>query len=245
LNRVAIITDIHANLPALHASLEAVDAIGVDAVYCSGDLVGYGPHPSEVCAVIEQREIPTIYGDYDYAIVRDLTDWGCAYVTQHDLELGRRSVAWTLAHTDQPHSDLMRALAFDLRFELGEQRVGLEHGLPLKVSEYLFQDKPAHTLERIAAGADCDVLVLGHPHKPWIHTYSGVMFVNGGSVGKPKDGDPRAAFGVLEREDAVQASIKRVPHDAHAVAREGATAGLPGEYAQTLVAAAERKARKR
>ncbi len=239
MNRVAVITDIHGNLPALEASLEAIDAIGVEQIYCGGDLVGYGPHPSEVCAVIEGREIPTIYGNYDHAIGRELKDCGCAYVTQHDRELGQRSVAWTLAHTDQQHKDFMRGLPFDLRFELGEQQVRLVHGSPRKVNEYLFEDKPAHTVERIAAGADCDVLVFGHTHKPWIHSYGGVLFVNCGSVGKPKDGDPRAGFAVLELDHAgrVQATIERVPYDAEAVAREVAAAGLPGEYAEKLVAA--------
>ena len=117
LNRIAVITDIHGNLPALEASLEAIDAIGVDAIYCGGDLVGYGPHPNEVCALIQEREIPTIYGNYDYAIARDLDDCGCAYVTQHDRELGQQSVAWTLAHTDQCAKDFMRGLPFDLRFD--------------------------------------------------------------------------------------------------------------------------------
>jgi predicted phosphodiesterase len=109
-NRVAVITDIHGNLPALEASLEAIDALGVDTVYCGGDLVGYGPHPNEVCGLIEERAIPTIYGNYDYAIGRDLEDCGCAYVTQHDRELGQRSVDWTLAHTDQRSKDFMRGL---------------------------------------------------------------------------------------------------------------------------------------
>ena len=72
----------------------------MDAIYCGGDLVGYGPHPNEVCALIEERGIPTIYGNYDYAIARDLDDCGCAYMTPHDRELGQRSVDWTLAHTD-------------------------------------------------------------------------------------------------------------------------------------------------
>jgi putative phosphoesterase len=240
LNRVAVITDIHGNLPALDASLEVIDAIGVDALYCGGDPVGYGPHPNEVCALIAEREIPTIYSNYDYAIGRDLDDCGCAYVTQHDRELGQQSVAWTLAHTAQPHKDFMRALPFDLRFELGGQRVRLVHGSPPKVNEYLFEDKPARTFEPIAAGADCDALVFGHTHKPWVHTYSEVMFVNCGSVGTPKDGDPRAGFAVLELGGAgrVQASIERVPYDAEAVAREVAAAGLPGEYAEKLVAAA-------
>jgi putative phosphoesterase len=239
LARVAVVTDIHGNLPALEASLQAIDAIGVGQIYCGGDLVGYGPHPNAVCALIEEQRIPTIYGNYDYAIGRDLDDCGCAYVTQHDRELGQQSVAWTLAHTDQSHKDFMRALPFDLRFDLGEQRVRLVHGSPRKVNEYLFEDKPARTFERIAAGAECDVLVFGHTHKPWIHEYGGVLFVNCGSVGKPKDGDPRAAFAVLELDQSgrVQASIERVPYDAEAVAREVAAAGLPGEYAENLVAA--------
>jgi predicted phosphodiesterase len=114
------------------------------------------------------------------------------------------------------------------------------HGSPRKVNEYLFEDKPARTFERIAALSDCDVLVFGHTHKPWIHEYGGVLFVNCGSVGKPKDADPRAAFAVLELEDSRQmrASIERVPYDAEAVAREVEAAGLPGEYAVRLVAAA-------
>lgn len=227
--RVAVITDIHANLPALQASLEAIEGMGVEAIWCGGDLVGYGPHPNEVCRLIEERAIPTIYGNYDYAIGRDLEDCGCAYVTQHDRDL-QLSVDWTLAHTDQHCKDFMRERPFDLRFELGSQRVRLVHGSPRKVNEYLFEDKPARTFERIAALSDCDVLAFGHTHKPWIHEYGGVLFVNCGSVGKPKDGDPLAAFAILEADQTgtVEARIERVPYDAQAVAREVAAVGLPG-----------------
>jgi putative phosphoesterase len=240
LNRAAIITDIHGNLPALEETLDAVDQIGVDATYCGGDLVGYGPRPSEVCRLIEERQIPTIYGNYDYAIARELEDCGCAYVTAHDRELGQRSVAWTLAHTDQRSKDFMRSLPFDLRFELGGRKIHLVHGSPRKVNEYLFEDKPASLYERLAAAESDDVLVFGHTHRPWIHEYSGVLFVNCGSVGKPKDGDARGAFAILELDESgeVRASIERVPYDAEAVAREVEAAGLPGEYAQKLVAAA-------
>ena len=237
--RVAVITDIHANQPALDATLTAIEAIGVEAVYCGGDLVGYGPHPNEVCATIEQRAIPTIYGNYDYAIARDLDDCGCAYITPYDRELGQRSVEWTLANTGDEAKAFMRTLPFDLRFEMGDQRVRLVHGSPRKVNEYLFEDKPASLYERLAASADCDVLVFGHTHKPWIHEYGGVLFVNCGSVGKPKDGDPRAAFAVLELVGGrVVASIERTFYDAAGVAREVEAVGLPGEFAVKLVAAA-------
>jgi len=239
-DRVAVITDIHGNLPALQATLAHIGELGIESVYCGGDLVGYGPHPNEVCALIEERAIPTIYGNYDYAIARDEHDCGCAYVNRHDRELGQRSIEWTLSHTGRRAKDFMRDLPFDLRFALGDQRVRLVHGSPRKVNEYLFEEKPQRTFERIAALADCDVLVFGHTHKPWIHPYGGVQFVNCGSVGKPKDGDPRAAFALLEAgpPGGVSASIERVPYDAAAVAREVAAVGLPGEYAEKLVAAA-------
>lgn len=237
--RVAVITDIHGNLPALEAALSAVDELEPASVYCGGDLVGYGPWPNEICRLIEEREIPTIYGNYDYAIARDEEDCGCAYITPHDRELGQRSVDWTLAHTDQAAKDFMRGLPFDLRFELGGKRVRLVHGSPRKVNEYLFEDKPAHTFERIAAGADCDVLVFGHTHKPWIHEYGGVLFVNCGSVGKPKDGDPRGAFAVLEgAADAVSARIERFDYNAELASREVSAAGLPAEFAEKLLVAA-------
>jgi putative phosphoesterase len=237
--RKAVITDIHGNLPALAAALAAIDAIGVDDVYCGGDLVGYGPHPDAVCALVEDRGISTIYGNYDYAIGRDLTDCGCAYITPHDRALGQESVDWTLAHTSERSKAFMRRLPFDVRFAMGDQRIRLVHGSTRKVNEYLFEDKPASLYNRLAASADCDVLVFGHTHKPWIRTYAGVQFVNCGSVGKPKDGDPRAAFALLELVDGrVEASIERVPYDAEAVAREVESSGLPGELAAKLVAAA-------
>jgi putative phosphoesterase len=236
--RVAVFTDIHGDLPAREASLAATDAIGVDQSYCGGDLVGYGPNPNEVCALIEDRGIPTIYGNYDYAIGRDLEDCGCAYLTPHDRALGQQSVEWTLAHTNDRAKSFMRGLPFDLRFDMTGQRVRLAHGSPRKVNVYLFEDKPASLYKRLAASAECDVLVFGHTHTPWVREYGGVLFMNCGSVGKPKDGNPRGAFAILESVDGrVVASIERVPYDAEAVAREIEAVGLPSEFATKLVAA--------
>jgi putative phosphoesterase len=238
-DRVAVITDIHANLPALEAALARIEELGIERVYCGGDLVGYGPHPNEVCALIEQRAIPTIYGNYDYAIARDLDDCGCAYVTPHDREIGQRSVQWTLANTGPAAKAFMRELPFDLRFDVGGTPVHLVHGSPRKVNEYLFEDKPDSLYERLAAAEDAAVLVFGHTHKPWVRDHGGVRFVNCGSVGKPKDGDPRGAFAVLTATaEGVSAAIERVPYDARAVAGQVREAGLPGEFADKLLTAA-------
>jgi putative phosphoesterase len=236
---VAVITDIHANLPALEAALARIDALGIETIYCGGDLVGYGPHPNEVCALIERRGIPTIYGNYDHAIARDHHDCGCAYITPADRELGQGSVEWTLANTDQASKDFMRELPFDLRFTVGSSKVHLVHGSPRKVNEYLFEDKPTSLYERLAAAEVDEVLVFGHTHKPWVHPYGDVLFVNCGSVGKPKDGDPRGAFAILRADDTgLDVTIERVEYDAEAVAREVAASGLPTAFADKLLAAA-------
>jgi putative phosphoesterase len=234
-----VVTDIHANVTALRAALGRIDELEIESVFCGGDLVGYGPYPNEVCALVEERGFPTIYGNYDYAIGRDLEDCGCAYVDKHDRELGQLSVDWTLAHTSSESKRFLRRLPFDLRFELGGRRVRLVHGSPRKVNEYLFEDKPARTFERIARLADCDVLVFGHTHKPWVHEYDGVLFVNCGSVGKPKAGDVRGGFALLEAvNDEVRATIERVSYDAEAVSADMRRVGLPDELAAKLPLAA-------
>ena len=236
MDAVAVITDIHANLAALEAALQRIEDLGIERTFCGGDLVGYGPHPNEVCALIEARGIPTIYGNYDYAIGRDLTDCGCAYVDQRDRDLGQQSVDWTLAHTTPQAKAFMRDLPFDLRFVVGDADVHLVHGSPRKVNEYLFEDKPERLYQRLARAEDAGTLVFGHTHKPWIHEYGGVLFVNCGSVGKPKDADPRGGFAVLQPDGHhVRAHIERFPYDAVAVAREVSASGLPTEYADKLV----------
>ena len=119
---VAIVTDIHANLPALEAALARIEELAIEQIYCGGDLVGYGPHPNEVRALIADRQMATIYGNYDYAIGRDLEDCGCFYPTPRDRELGGESIASTLANTGSRAKDFMRGLHFDLRFDLGGAR---------------------------------------------------------------------------------------------------------------------------
>jgi putative phosphoesterase len=236
--QIAVITDPHANLPALEATLDRIAELGVETIYCGGDLVGYGPRPNEVCALLEERQIPTIYGNYDYAIARDLEDCGCAYRDAHEREIGQLSVEWTLANTRGQAKRFMHDLPFDLRFELGGRRIRVVHGSPRKVNEYLFYDRPPQTFERIARIADADVLVFGHTHQPWVEERSGMLFVNCGAVGKPKDGDPRASFAVLTaRDGGLEVAIERVPYDAKAVADEMLAVGLPADLADSLVAA--------
>ena len=136
----------------------------------------------------------------------------------------------------------MRELPFDLRFELGSREVHLVHGSPRKVNEYLFEDKPASLYERLASGRGSGrCSCSGTPTSRGSTPTAGVLFVNCGSVGKPKDGDPRA--GVRDprarrgRPDRARRSSAS-PTTPRRSRSEVAAAGLPGEYAEKLVAAA-------
>ena len=173
-------------------------------------------------------DIPTIYGNYDYAIARDLDDCGCAYVTPHDRELGQRSVEWTLEHTDRAANSSCRGCRSTCAFGSKLTRPP-RAGSPRKVNEYLFEDKPDSLYERLAAAEEDAVLAFGHTHKPWVREHGGVLFVNCGSVGKPKDGDLRAAFANLDplaTGDRIEASIERVPLRRRDGRARGS--GLPG-----------------
>jgi predicted phosphodiesterase len=105
------------------------------------------------------------------------------------------------------------------------------------MNEYLFEDRDPRSLARIARGADADVLVFGHTHKPWIREIAGVLMVNEGSAGKPKDGDPRAAWALftVAAGQPVAVDIRRVPYDVAGMAAAiRAADGLPDQFARDL-----------
>ena len=203
LNRIAVITDIHGNLPALEASLDAIDAIGVDAVYCGGDLVGYGPHPNEVCRLIEERGIPTIYGNYDYAIARELDDCGCAYVTPARPR-ARAAIGRVDARAHRPAIQGLHARAAvrpALRARLARRSTSCTARRGRSTSTCSRTSPPA-CMSGCAGLRKPGRLCSATPTSPGSTPTAGVLFVNCGSVGKPKDGDPRAGFAILELDEA-------------------------------------------
>jgi putative phosphoesterase len=235
--RIAIFSDLHGNLSAGQAVLEAIDRAAPDAVYCLGDMVGYGAFPNETAELICAREIPTIMGNYDDGVGFDRDDCGCAYKDAAEAERGQQSLFWTRGTTTDETKAYLRTLSPEIRFEVEGQRVRLVHGSPRRMNEYLFEDRDPRSLERIARSADCDVLVFGHTHKPWVRTIEDVLFVNDGSVGKPKDGDPRAAWALLtfEPDQPPNVRIERVPYDVATMAAAiRAADGLPDHFARDL-----------
>lgn len=233
--RLAIFSDVHSNLPALTAVLANIAAVGVDDRYCLGDLVGYAPWPNETLDLLQREDIPIVMGNYDDGTGYDRDECGCAYKDPTEEALGDESFAWTKAHTSEANKAYLRSLHPQIRFEQDGQRFLLVHGSPRKMNEYLFEDKPDSTFGRIAAGAEADVIVCGHTHKPYTKQIGETLFVNVGSAGKPKDGDPRACWALIETSsDGVNVDFRRVGYDVEKVARAILDSDLPHEFAGQL-----------
>jgi predicted phosphodiesterase len=244
--RYALISDIHANLPALEAVLGDISARpDVDATYHLGDLVGYAPWPNEVVERIRDVKIAGVAGNYDSTVGLDYKHCGCKYEDPHQAELAHLSFEWTKAHVTADVKCVLAALPFriDLR-PLGGHVSGptvmLVHGAPTLNTLYLTEDRPDTFFSRMAeiAGAKAgDVLCFGHTHLPWHRTIDGIHFVNTGSVGRPKDGDWRAGYVILDVDKSdVRLEFNRVEYDVDAVAKAIRASELPDEFAEYLLA---------
>jgi putative phosphoesterase len=236
LHQVTIFGDIHGNLPALEAVLADIDARGLANLYCLGDLVGYGVWPNEVIATIRQRQIPTIMGNYDQGVGRDSDDCGCAYRTPAAQALGERSIAWSNAHTSAENKAYLRQLEEKIPLQLGDLRLLLVHGSPRRINEYLYEDRPEASLERLLDLAEADVLVCGHTHLPYHRVLSsGRQVVNAGSVGKPKDNDPRACYLILSAAGRdLSVEFVRLAYDVEKAAQAIEATEMPDEFAEML-----------
>ena len=236
MNQVTIFGDIHGNLPALEAVLADIDARGLSPLYCLGDLVGYGTFPNEVIEMIRERNIPTLIGNYDQGVGNSSDDCGCAYTSKVAEELGKRSIAWSNQNTTDENKLYLRELTDQVPLKLGGLRIRLVHGSPRKINEYLFENRPDASLERLLDMAQADVLVCGHTHIPYHRILpSGRHVVNAGSVGKPKDGNPQACYVVLEGNGRdLTVTFKRVPYDVERAAKGIEATEMPDEYAEML-----------
>jgi putative phosphoesterase len=231
--RHAIFSDIHANLPALEAVLADIASRQFDRLYCLGDLVGYAPFPNEVTERIRFDQIPTIMGNYDDGVGFDRDDCGCAYREANERRRGDQSLAWTKAHVTAENKAFLRTLPHEIRFDADGRRVLLVHGSPRKINEYLFEDRPLSSFQRLAASSNADIIVYGHTHKPYTKLVEEVLFVNVGSVGKPKDGDRRACYAILDTSTPPVEYV-RVEYDLDRITSASRASELPPEFATDL-----------
>jgi predicted phosphodiesterase len=243
--RYALISDIHANLPALEAVLaDIARQPDVDATYHLGDLVGYGPWPNETVARLRAAGIAGVAGNYDSTVASGYKHCGCRYEDPRQEELSHLSFAWTLEHTSDESKAFLRGLPFrlDLRplgGHAGGPTVTLLHGNQVLNTVYVREDRTDDFLVKMggAVGARAgDVVCFGHTHKPWHRVVDGIHFVNTGSVGRPKDGNPRAGYILLDVGESEQIGVElvRIDYDVERAAKSIVASSLPEDFADYL-----------
>jgi diadenosine tetraphosphatase ApaH/serine/threonine PP2A family protein phosphatase len=186
--------------------------------------------------MIRAHKIPTLMGNYDQGVSNNSDDCGCAYKTEAAEALGKRSIAWTNVRTTEENKIFLRRLPREIPLRVDDLSVVLVHGSPRRVNEYLYEDRPDASLERLLDQAQADVLICGHTHLPYHRILpSGRQVINAGSVGKPKDHDPRACYLVLRvNGKTIEVEFVRVPYEVERTARAIEASEMPHEYAQML-----------
>lgn len=230
---VALIGDVHANLPALEAVLAHAARRRPDAIWNVGDSVGYGPFPDEVVRRLNDPGIVSIIGNYDLKVLAFKDG-------QKKLKKKRAekclAFKWAYENLSKKSRKFLRSLPEEIRLEAGGWRVLIVHGSPALNEEHLTPDTPADRLRELAATAEADAILFGHSHVPLARKVAGVWFINPGSVGRPDDGDPRASYAILTlTPKAVRTRLYRVEYDVARAVAAIRREGLPEAFAQMLL----------
>jgi predicted phosphodiesterase len=242
--RYALISDIHANLPALEAVLRDINTESdSNTTYHLGDLIGYAPWPNEVVATLRDSRVSGVAGNYDSTVATDYKHCGCRYEDPRQEELSHVSYAWTRANVSPETKAFLGELPFRLDVRpLGGHVAGptliLVHGTPINNVTYWTEDRGDDFCAKMASEAGAragDVIAFGHTHKPWHRIVDGVHFVNTGSVGRPKDGDRRAGYVLIDVDaQGTRVEFRRVEYDVERAATAILASALPDDFAHYL-----------
>nr|WP_181718635.1 metallophosphoesterase family protein [Pedobacter sp.]QJS06215.1 serine/threonine protein phosphatase [Pedobacter sp.] len=240
--RIALFSDIHANLPAFKAMLDDMDDQKPDAIYCLGDLVGYHIYPNEVIQEIRRRGIGTLKGNHDKKVEKLIT-------TPNSLQEPGKNYAYHLI--SQENRDYLKTLPAHIKLEYKLQSETLNlvfaHGSTRSIDEYILIDTDEKYVLDMMQEAGADMLFVGHSHKPFHRILKDVdnkfkHVVNLGSVGKPKDGDPRGCYVILtipadssiSNKNSIQVEFRRFEYDVEASAKAIENSLLPTEFVDAL-----------
>jgi len=233
--KIAVLGDIHGNLAALEAVLNDLNTQKLDRIFCSGDLVGYGPHPNEVVQLIKAKEILTIMGNYDDAAAFNLPVCGCNFKSDAERQRGEISLSWTKAKLTAENKKFLQELPEELALSMGNRNLLFFHGSPRAMNEYLHDTSDLELYKDIIQDYPADIYIFGHTHIPYKKEIDGKLFINAGSVGFPKDGNPDACYVTVEFNSSVEVDFRRISYSAGQTARAIIEEGLPKEFADAVI----------
>jgi putative phosphoesterase len=230
---VALIGDVHANLPALQAVLKHARDQGAEAIWNIGDFVGYGPFPNQVVKRLRKEGAQSVIGNYDQKVL-EIKSKKRKWMKKRD-PLKIFAFRWAYKTLSKKNRKYLRSLPEELRFEWEGRQVLLTHASPASRDEPLDANTPEARFRELAQMANADLVICGHSHRPFIRHVDGVWFINTGSVGRPDDGDPRATYAVL-RSSSGQIKVEhyRVDYDVSRSIMAIREKHLPEQFAQML-----------
>lgn len=198
--KIAVISDIHGNIYALMKTFEDIDLQKVDMTICLGDLVGYGPHPNEVIALIKRRAIPCLKGNYDASVVDD------DFTFIRNNSVNSFALPWASNEVRTSNKYYLSSLPTFLDYDINGVKIKFTHGSPNTINEYLYEDK--ENTKNIMENLKEDILVCGHTHIPSYKKFNNKLFINPGSVGKPKIGRPNITYAILNIDENKNVDVK-------------------------------------
>jgi putative phosphoesterase len=210
--KIGVISDIHSNSVALDAVLSQPDIQSADTIYCAGDLVGYYSRPNEVVERICKERIPSVMGNHDNAVVES---------TPSSFSLhAKRAVDWNRRSLTETNLGFLDALPLRIREIVSNRDLLVVHGSPKNpLSEYIFKEDVDELFLDFYFDVPPDVIVMGHTHQPFVKSVRNTLVVNPGSVGQPRDRDPRASYGIIDL-DSLNCRIHRVEYDIEKIAED-------------------------
>jgi predicted phosphodiesterase len=240
MHTIAIMSDLHANLPALHAVLEDIDKKQPVAVFCLGDLVDFAPWPNQVIETIRQSRIPTIMGNHDECIAFDRAILPLEKHTKEERAARVHAIEFTPRTITADHREYLAGLPRTVRICHGTgsraRKILLVHASPRSIDEYIYADHPETNLTKMLRNNDADVIVMGHTHLPYIRPLrAGRFAINTGSVGRSKEDRISAAYLMLTiAQSGIRPEIVRVAYPVEETARGIRESGIPDFYADFL-----------
>ena len=223
--KIGVIADVHANLNALEAVFEDAKRRGITVFLNAGDVVGFGAFPNEVVEALYSRNVLSVIGNLDIEIL-DKNKKGKG-LKKFSIEFARKELK-------KSHETYLRALPFKLELEIAHKKLLMIHGTPDAVDEHLFHDTPMERFQEIAKTAGADIIIFGHSHEQFTKEVDGALFINPGSVGRPGDGNPQAAYAEIT-SNPFSVELIRVNYDVEAAADGLRRRGAPESYAQMLL----------
>lgn len=239
--RIGVMSDIHGNLPALQAVLADMEKRGIERIFCAGDLVDYGPYPEEVINLIRDRGIPCVLGNHDQAVAWNYSEENFTVAPGRDLASELAALKWAQEHTSLESKEFLRNLPISLSLELAGYRVLIFHATPRSVKEYLREESTAEEFLEVLASHPAEIGIGGHIHLSFAKQLPGTLWLNTGSVGKPKDGDYRAGYLLLELGQKINFSFPRVEYNLAEILKKMEKEALPPSLIESLQQAQENR----